>query len=85
MEKDLKVAIMLIGLCIVGLIVILVLTVPSKRTVEEVKKNHWYDYIIEVDGEDSIPKYDIFDNDHNLIATGLKSTQIDSVIIKDNE
>lgn len=46
--------------------------------------DHQYDYIIEVNG-DSIITYDIYDEKHNLVADSILATQLDSVIIKDNE
>lgn len=90
MEKHLKVAMLLIALSLVGLVLTVYFSFHSKENdnkpvMNNCVRNHWYDYIIEVDGEDSIPKYDIFDNDHKIIVRGITSAQLDSVIIKDNE
>lgn len=64
----------------------------SKEDVSQVKQkdslstdNHYYDYIIEVYGDDSIPTYDLYDGSHNIVASNIKSSELDSVIIKDNE
>jgi hypothetical protein len=48
--------------------------------------NHDYDYLIEVmDGNtDSTLTYTLYDQNHMLIADGLNSKQLDSVIIMDN-
>lgn len=67
---------------LVCLFFVLYYAFETKETV--VKTQHTYDYLIEVNG-DSIITYDIYDDKHVLVADSILATQLDSVIIKDNE
>lgn len=56
----------------------------NKKSNKNYHRLHQYDYIMEVNG-DSIPTYNIYDQHHNMIAKEILASQLDSVIISDNE
>ena len=87
MEKNLKAGAFILLALVLGLFfVIFYLYEPKETTIQKKKTfgKHYHDYIIEVNG-DSIPTYDLFDSSHNVIAVGVYASQLDSVIIADNE
>jgi len=76
-------ALILVALCL-GLFFVIYFVTGDYKETEAPTSNHQYDYIIEVNG-DSTLTYNIYDEKHNIVADSVLSTQLDSVIIKDNE
>jgi hypothetical protein len=79
--KDLKIAALLIVLCLIG-ILITINYFPSKRKPAPIV--HSYDYILEVSNPEGTELYTLYNEKHVLIADSLTCTQLDSVIVEDN-
>lgn len=47
-------------------------------------KHHQYDYILEVNG-DSIITYNLYDDQHKVVKEGFLASELDSIIIYDNQ
>lgn len=78
-----KTGLFIILACLFGLVVVVYSTEPpqEKPNID----NHYYDYLLEVHGDDSIPTYDLFDSKHDVVVYNIKASQLDSVIISDNQ
>jgi len=76
--------VLLIVLCILGLWIVVRGT--HDYTKSRVPKVHQYDYIIEVDGTDSISIYTLYDYQHNEIGkfSSENTKMLDEYIIEDN-
>ena len=82
MRKDLLTSLYLFLLSVMMLLIVTCI-IFMKRTPEK-PPIHDYEYIMLVDGTDSINVYTIYDNEHKIIGT-VKSNKLDSLIDNDNQ
>jgi hypothetical protein len=80
--KDIIFPVVLLIILLAGIVV----CVKAFKKPGPIYKVHQYDYIIEVDGTDSISVYHLFDNNHNEIGsfTGSNCDSLDLLVIEDN-
>lgn len=81
--KNLMFAILLLLIMLLGMVVTYIF-LQSKET-KICYPHTCCEYIFTVDGTDSINKYTIYDQYHNVVALNILQNQLDSVINLDNQ